>query len=107
MRQIGKILAVVLLLTAVWTSAAQAVPNWYSCVVEVTGTGEHNIMFFRLSDTAASPAFTAKWFRAPENLKIEYLALALKAISLDKKALVLVDLFAATIPTINSMYLER
>ena len=107
MRQTVKALAVALLLTTVWTSAAQAVPTWYTCVVEVTGTGDHNIMFFRLSDTAASPEFTAHWFRAPETLKKEFLAVGLTAIALDKKVLVLVDLIGATYPTIKSFYLER
>ncbi len=107
MRKVGKILAVALLLTTVWTSAAQAAPEWYTCVVELTGTGDHNFEFFRLRDTAAGPAFTAKWFKAPEIVKIEYMALALTAISLDKKVLVLVDLIGATYPTLKSFYLER
>ena len=107
MRQIVKALAVALLLTTVWTSAAQAAPEWYTCVVELTGTGDHNFEFFRLSDTAAGPAFTAKWFRAPETVKKEYLAIALTAMSLDKKVFVRTDLFEETFPTIKSMYLVR
>ncbi len=107
MRQFGKILVVALLLTAVWTPAAQAVPAWYHCVVELTGTGDHEIVFFRLSDTNPSPAFTGKWFKAPENLKKKYMAIGLTAMSLDKTLLVKTDLLDGGIPTLVSMYLEQ
>ncbi len=86
---------------------AQAASEWYHCVVDSAGTGDHNLMLFQFTDQAAGPAFVGKWFVAPENLKIEYLALALKAISRNRPVTVRIDLDGSDFPTIERMFVER
>ena len=81
--------------------------EWYTCEIDFAGTGSSNIVLFKFNDTDPVPAFTSKWFRAPENLNIEYLEIGLKAITSNKNIVIRADLSETPFPTIEQMYLTR
>ena len=77
MKRIGRILVAALLASAVWTSSAQAVENWFVVNLVMTGTQDQGDVYVNLTDTAGS--FTGKWFRVVDPVRKEALAIALWA----------------------------
>ena len=82
---------------------------WYLCTVEGIGTAGSSVMI-QLTDTAASPAFSKKWFttntaNATETNRIT--AATLTAMSLEKNVSVNVNDMAPTFPIINNFYLLK
>ena len=75
------VLAVILLCASVLTAHA----GWYTCTITYAGTNSGSV-YLLLTDQAG--AFTNKWFAAPATsttIQNQMLAVALTAISLEKK----------------------
>ncbi len=105
MRQVGKILAVVLFASTSWISGAKAEPVWFkTCEVSVAGLVSPDAVVMRISDLSDTPAFTNTWFLAVTPIASEMLAVALTAISLGNQVMCLGDL-ALTPPELIRMHL--
>ena len=74
----GLVAAIVLASVCFLTISAWA--GEYICTVEEVGQGSPRV-YIRLTDTAATPAFTDRWFVLPTDRANEMLAVALTAIS--------------------------
>jgi hypothetical protein len=94
MKKIILVLMVVFLTGAYFTKDAEAVRQYFVCKVEMTGSTDVGILVC-LSDTAASPAFTNRWFKAFAGEENRLLASALMALSSDMYLGVVVDLSEA------------
>ena len=84
---------------------ASAGQGWYTCTVNTAGPGGSGI-YIRLTDTAATPAFTNKWFEASADRAKEMLVVALTAISNDLMVTVLTDPAETGEPDIACFYLR-
>lgn len=91
MRQVAKVLMAALFATAVWTSAAHAVPVFKTCEVLLAGPIATNAIVVQLSDLAVTPAFTNTFFLGISNIANEMLAVALTAIAIDSPVRCRVD----------------
>ena len=107
MRQFGKALAVALLLTTVWSSSVRAANQWFTADVHGTGPSSGGLFYVLLTDTAASPRFTSKWFTFSANVQKEMLATALTAIAASKKVWIFTDPEAPGIPTVVILYVRE
>lgn len=65
--------------------ASVALAGTYVCIVTATGPGGATATFVRLTDTAATPAFTNRWFKFRSDRAKEMLAVALTAMANNKK----------------------
>ncbi len=108
MRQVGKILVAVFVLTAVWgwSATANAEPSFFNAKVDLIGTATVGILVFRLTDTNTVPVFTSKAFVYTGLLQKEHLAITLTAMSLDIPVLVFTDPLAGVIPEILLMFMK-
>ncbi|MBF0226939.1 MAG: hypothetical protein HQK76_15950 [Desulfobacterales bacterium] len=84
---------------------ANAATEYYTCSIVAAGPGWGGYLL-KISDTAASPAFTNKWCLFPTNQEKEMLATALTAIANNLKVGIYVDNSLSGYPTISSMYLQ-
>ena len=107
--KISKVLFLALLAAALMIGPAtgQSGPPWYICQVDATGpfgaTGGTRIF---LTDTAASPAFQNQQFQFPSGREKEFLAVALEAISLNKKVNICVGGGTRAVPGLRTIYLQ-
>ena len=62
------------------TNAISATFNFYSCEVISVGPAG-STYYIKITDTAATPAFTNHWYVIPDAFKKEYLAIALTAMA--------------------------
>ncbi len=100
------VLGLVLLLAGVVSAgSARADVGWFDCAVNMTGPGETST-FVNLTDLAAEPAFTSKWFLLPPARAREMLAVLLTAINGNKKVVVVVDPESSPYPVIRELYLK-
>lgn len=79
------VLFVFILICAAAPTAHAAAPAWYTCTISYAGTNSGSV-YLLLTDQGG--AFTNKWFAAPgtsTTLQNQMLAVALTAISLEKK----------------------
>lgn len=83
----------------------QAGSEWFTCKVELAGPGS-NFSFVTLTDQAETPAFVSKWFILSPDKSRSMLAVALMAISTDKRVVVVVDLEDGNYPEISNMFLQ-
>lgn len=109
--KISKALFLALMVAALMGGLAttgQAAPPWYVCQVEAAGPfGTTTGTRVFLTDTAAPPAFQNQQFQFPPTRDKEFLAVALEAISLNKKVQVLVGVFGTrAVPGISAIYLQ-
>jgi len=81
--------------------------SWYTCQVDGAGpiTATTGVRIF-LTDTAASPAFQNQEFQVPRGRDNQFLAVALEAISLNKKVKVSTNPGTGAIPSISAIYLQ-
>ena len=77
-------MAVVFSMVAIFAVSTHA-GVWYTCTVEKAGTGAGNHVCIWLSDTNDPPAFTNRFFTAPDGRKKEMLAIALTAMTTGKQ----------------------
>ena len=77
-------MAVVFTMVAIFAVSTHA-GVWYTCTVEKAGTGAGNHVCIWLSDTNDPPAFTNRFFTAPDGRKKEMLAIALTAMTTGKQ----------------------
>ena len=77
-------MAVVFSMVAIFAVSAHA-GVWYTCTVEKAGSGAGNHVCIWLSDTNDPPAFTNRFFTAPDGRKKEMLAIALTAMTTGKQ----------------------
>ena len=106
MRQIAKVLAVALFVSTVWMSPAHAVLDWYNCQVDMAGMPDTNIVFFRFTHLADTPAFANKGFSATTDNAKALFATALTAISANLSVWVFTDPDGAT-PPVFFVYLAN
>ena len=108
MRQVGRLLAAVFVLTAVWgwSATAKAEPSFFNVKVDLIGTATVGILVFRLTDTNTVPVFTSKAFVYTGLLQKEHLAITLTAIALDTPVFIFTDPFAGEVPAIVLMFLR-
>ena len=78
---------------------------WFVCKVELAGPGDV-LTFVTLTDQAENPVFTSKWFILPDEKSRAMLAVALLAISTDKRVVVVVDPDMGAYPEISNMFLQ-
>ncbi len=84
MKRIGKVLAIALFATAVWTSSANAEPVFFTnCKVEAAGLAAPNVVVLKLSDNAATPGFPTQFYVSFSNVANQMLAVALTAMASD------------------------
>ena len=107
MRQIGKILAVAIFVSAALTSVVKAELRWYVAEVIAAGIAPTNNVALQISDTSSSPVFTDDWFRANLAVKKEMLATALTAISANLTVWVYTDVSAPGSSEIFGLYLRN
>ena len=97
----------VLILGLLSTSTVHAAYSFFVCTVVATGQGS-GVIYVALTDTAATPAFTAKWFSvnaADVTSANRFLATALTAISSGNKVYVYTDPSLAGEPPLSRLYL--
>ena len=104
MKRLTQAFAVALILLS-WSPAANAGQSWFLCNVDATGLSGNRVLI-RLSDTAADPAFSRKWFQADDRISKEVLATALSIITADLKAWVRVDP-DGRVPVIGRIYARQ
>jgi len=92
---------------ALFVVSAHAESAWYECTVDEAGPAWDSV-YIRLTDTAATPAFTDKWFTPDPDLRKEMLATALGArlAAVPKNVRVNVDPDDGSYPTLWAMYLQ-
>ena len=88
------------------SSPASAASAWYNCNVTQAGPSGAEVRVM-LTHSATTPAFTSKWFKAPKGMENRMLAVAMAALTNNKKVAVLVDPAAADIPEIAALYLKQ
>ena len=91
----------VMFLLSIPASAEQA---WYECTINMAGPGSSST-YIILTDTAAAPEFTNKWFVATADRAKEMLVVALTAISNDLMVKVRIDLDDGDVPSIRTLFL--
>jgi hypothetical protein len=101
----------IMVLSALPVLTVNAAPAWYNAEVARVGTAVGGLMLVQLSDVAASPAFTLKWFigdtTADADQQKKIYATLLAAITNDMQVRVNVDLAAGTYPAINTLYILK
>ncbi len=106
MRQLQKVLSVVLLVSAVWMSPAYAAAGWFKCEVILAGMSDSNKIQIRVTDLAADPAFDSMdFFSTSENMKA-FLAIGLTAMSNDMPVHIYADP-DLSLPTFFRIYLAK
>jgi hypothetical protein len=91
MKKIVLMLMVVVLAGAYFAKDAAAVRQYFVCKVEMTGATDVGVLVC-LSDTASSPTFTNRWFKALTGEENRLLASALMALNSGMDLGVVVDL---------------
>ena len=104
MKHVLTVLAFSLLLVG-WSPPVQAAPEWFQAKVLKTGVTGGDSVLVRLTDLAATPTFTNKWFFVSDLVAKEMLAIALTAIATDMAVQVNTDPFEQSQPEIRVMYL--
>ena len=99
----GLVLAFALL--GLFSEHAQAGAAWYTCTVRGAGPNGASAIYIKLSDSAATPAFTNKFFGVIAGSENKMLATALTGMSIGKKVYIKVDPLLAGSPPIQVMYL--
>ena len=109
MRQVGKILVAVFVLTAVWgwSATANAAPSFFKVTVDLVGQQTPTILGFRFTHDVASPVFTFKRFQYTGLLQKEFLAVTLTAIAANLPVFVFTDPAAGGVPEILLMFLQK
>lgn len=87
--------------------SANAASAWYNCRVDMTGTASNGMVLIRLTDLAAEPEFSRKWFKVHPDVSKEFLATALSIITSDLRATVSVDTTNGEVPTLRRMFARR
>lgn len=77
----------------------------FTCTVTQAGS-QGSAVNIQLTDTAATPQFTKRWFKAPLGQENRILAVALAAMTNAKKVSVTADLGSSTTPEIAGIYLK-
>ena len=88
----------------VFAPGASAAPAWYYCKVNQVGLG-FGACYINLTDTAAAPAFTNRWFTVSPTYYKEFLAISLTAMTNDMPVLVFVDSTEYSI--LSVMYIQK
>ncbi len=109
MRQVGKFLVAVFVLTAVWgwTSVANAQNDFFKVKIDLVGQQGVNLLGFRLTHDVASPVFTFKRFKYTGPLQKEFLATALTGIAAAIPVFVFTDPADGLVPEILLMSLKN
>ncbi len=106
MKRIGKVLAIALFASAVWTSAATAEARFFLVEIVIVGMETPTLLKLRLTDTAG--AFTEKDFRNTSNVTNQLLAIALTAFALDSPIWVHTDPeTGGDTPEINLLFIQK
>ena len=106
MRGLRKIV-VVSLLSMVPMMATQAAPSWFDVEINMAGMSGNGTLFIRVTDLAATPAFTNLWLIGNPSLSREMLATALAAMTNDMVAFVNTDPLDPGFPLANNLYLRK
>ncbi len=106
MRALKKIV-VVALLSMLPMMTTQAAPTWYDVEINMAGMSANGTLFIRVTDLAATPAFTNLWLIGNPGLSREMLATALAAMTNDMVAFVNTDPADPGFPLANNLYLKK
>jgi hypothetical protein len=81
MKKLVLIIMVLCMIATLGIATAQA--GWYTCRIVQTGATSVGTagIYIKLTDTAGSPAFTARWFRLDPTYGNQHLAAALTTLS--------------------------
>lgn len=97
-------------MVAGFCAEAHAALAWYTCTPimggPATATGTVGT-YMSFTDTATTPKFTRKWFKAPDGKESQMLAIYLTAISIGRKVMIYTDVSSGTYPTIINMYMNE
>lgn len=107
MRQVVKVLAVALIVSAVWTLPAQAALRWFTCDVDLAGMPTSTLLVLQLTHRGPAPLFTVKSFRVTTPNVKEIFATALTAMATNQPIAMLTDLDSAAVPLLLRFYLLK
>ena len=102
MRQVAKILMVALFATAVWTSSANAAPEFFNVDLVLIGSQGAGESVVNLTDKFGS--FTDLWFKVDAAISREALAIALTALSTNRPIVVFADPVSVPDPLIFKIF---
>ena len=86
---------------------ADAAPGWFDCEVHVAGSYTDGRVFIQLTDVKEQPAFRNKFFLGKPELANEMLAIALVAISTNKRVRLFTDPEEPGFPLMQNLYLIK
>lgn len=112
-RKLGVIVLIAALVVVFFTAGAYAGAKWYDATITDPGTGwggagpggNTDTFFVLTHSTTGTPAFTNKRMRAMSGRNSEMLAVAMTAMSNNKKIRVFCDPQASGIPIVTNMML--
>ena len=90
-----------------WSPGVQAAQAWFLCELHLTGMNTLGSTFVNLTDRAATPAFTNKWFMLSDSVSKEMLAIALTAVAADLLVSVRTDLDEPGLPVIDNIFVNE
>ncbi|OIP90873.1 MAG: hypothetical protein AUK24_03740 [Syntrophaceae bacterium CG2_30_49_12] len=102
-KMIGLMVVIVFSMVCLLTIGASAQQRWFICSVNYAGPGGPST-YIMLTDADSPPAFTGKWFLAPDDRAKEMLAVALTAMTNGMKVAIFADA-EGTYPYLYSFYL--
>jgi len=106
-KKIVLIALIALVLVGVYTIPANAAFSWYTATVVQMGPSSNGSVYVKLTDTAATPAFTNMWFKVYPDQVNRMMAVVLTAMTNSMQLNVLVDKEKATpdLRLVMNMYL--
>jgi hypothetical protein len=103
-RKLVIVLATAALLVSI-QGLAGAASGTFSCTVNQAGPSGTDVRI-QLTDNAATPTFTNKWFKVPKGQESRMLAVAMAALINKKKVSATVDPVLASPSEISALYLK-
>ena len=106
MRALKRVIAITLLSTLPMVTSHAAL-GWFTCEVHATGMAGPGATFIQLTDLAANPAFSTKWFVGTTEIANQVLATALAAATSDMTVLLYADPDTGGFPVALRLYLKK
>jgi hypothetical protein len=104
-RRLLPLIALFLLALAVGVDRVDAASGTFTCTVNQAGPSGTDVKI-QLTDNAATPTFTNKWFKVPKGQESRMLAVAMAALINKKKVSATVDPVLASPSEISALYLK-
>jgi hypothetical protein len=99
------LLILLLVVLAACVARVEAASGTFICTVNQAGPSGTDVKI-QLTDNAATPAFTNKWFKVPKGQESRMLAVAMAALINKKKVTAILDPALASPSEISALYLR-